>query len=99
MKCAKAKQEICHERCENAGEDAGFARRAQTCSRGRHTCRADSDPFFHFSQGFFFVPFPVSWRRVRAGIHTRYLDVTPQHTAPGGIPSDGTAPIRREAGL
>lgn len=48
---------------------------------------------FSISAGFF-VLFPVSRRRVPPGIHTRYLDVTPQQTAPGGIPSDGMAPIR-----
>lgn len=93
MKCAKAKQEICYGRCENAGGDGRFARRAQTCSRGRRTCRADSDPLFPFQTGVFFVPFPLSRRLIRPGIHTRYLDVTPPHMAPGGIPSDRMPPF------
>lgn len=52
---------------------------------------------FSISAGVFLVPFPVSRRHVRPGIHTRYLDATPQHTPPCGIPSDGMPPICREA--
>lgn len=95
-KMCKSQTGNCSERCENAGETCSFAQRARTCSRGRRTCRPDSDPSSISAVCFVLGPVSRHHPHAPAGVSRPGMTLRwCERTTPGGIPSDGMPFVRK----